>query len=142
MHEVMIGRHAFGFEPPDLLRAEIHGAVSAEEMARFAAYTRARAGECASLLVLADVSDMGDVSADARKEARAAVGVRFGGTALYGASFQRRMVVTLVMSALRLLSGDENNPLVFFGTEAEARRWIAARRHELARAASTHGPSR
>ncbi len=141
MHEVMIGRHAFWFESPDLLCAEVHGDVSADEMSRFAAYARARAGECASLLVLADLSELGEVPVEARKAARAAVGIQYQGTAVYGASFHQRLAATLVMGALRLLSRNESNRMSFVGTEAEARRWIAARRLALAQAASVGGAS-
>lgn len=52
---------------------------------------------------------------------------RLSGVALHGASFAMRTVASLTVKAIRLL-GSHPIEVVFLRDEAEARRWISARR--------------
>ncbi len=134
MHEETIGLHAFSFEPPDLVHCVIRGDISPDEMRRMIAYVRTRAGEREPVLILADIAGLGAIAPDSRKEVRATVGIPYGAIAVHSATFQTKVLASMVLGAIKLLSG-ERIPIVFFGTEAEARRWIDGQRAALALAA-------
>jgi len=131
MHEERIGLHALSFEPPDLVRCVIQGDISADEMRRMIAYVRACAEERAPVLFLADIAGLGAIPPDTRKEVRATVGIPYGAIAAHSATFQTKILASMILGAMKLLSG-ERTPVAFFGTEAEARRWLEAERAALA----------
>ncbi len=131
MHEVMFGRHAYWFEPPDLVCCVIEGDIHVDEMRRMVGYIRARAEGCEHVLLLGDAARLGTIPADARKEFRGAMGIPYGGVAIYHASFHTRMLAIMILGALRLLNRTRF-PFEFFATEAEARRWIEEQRAALA----------
>jgi hypothetical protein len=82
-------------------------------------------------LSLCDLSRFDTVSPAARKLfADASHEMNTRGSALYGASFQTRIIATLVMKAASLLS-KRDNPMLFCETEAEAREWLNQKQKDL-----------
>jgi hypothetical protein len=82
-------------------------------------------------LSICDLSRFDSVSPAARKLfADASHDMNTRGSALYGASFQTRIIATLVMKAASLLS-KRDNPMLFCETEAEAREWLNQKRKDL-----------
>ncbi len=127
MHEEMIGLHEFSFEPPDLARGVFRGDISADEMRRMVAYMRACTAEHAPVMFMADVTALGAIPPETRKEVRGTVGIPYGALAVHGATFRTKILCTLVLGAMKLLSGVQT-PIGFFATEAEARRWLDEQR--------------
>jgi len=88
------------------------------------------------IFVMANVSEIRSISADARK--LAAQGPTPGKTvmviranAVVGASFHFRVVGTLVAKAAQFIHRGIDNPTRFFENEADARAWFAERRLEI-----------
>lgn len=120
------------FEPPDIASIVWVGNVDEAEMVRIVDASWALAGEPPDLFLLAHVSRMGSVTAQARLAA--AEGVRrtnVRGCAILGASFATRVLITLTDKITSLI-GPHDAPMRHFETEADARAWIAQRRAEVA----------
>lgn len=130
MHEVTIGCSALSFEPPDVVRCVLRGDISADEMRRMIEHIRASTEGLERLLVLVDVTGLGAIPPDARKEVRGSFGIPYAALAVCGATFQTKILSTMLWSARNLLSG-ARLPLAFFDTEAEALRWLDAQRAAL-----------
>jgi hypothetical protein len=82
-----------------------------------------------TIFVLVDISRLGQVTPAARTATtKRKKTTKIGGAAFIGASFQLRVVVTLVVKAASLLRKASQIPLAFFESEAEARAWIEERR--------------
>ncbi|AKT38787.1 STAS/SEC14 domain-containing protein [Chondromyces crocatus] len=126
---IAVGRHTLWREPSDVVRAVVVGDVSAEEMQQILEMYQSAAADHGYVLVMADASLLGTVSASARKVITQRTGLPMRGTVLFGATFQARVVARLVVAVFGLFSG--GYPLAFFPTEEEARRWIDERRAEL-----------
>ncbi len=135
MHEETIGRHTFSFEPPDLGRGVFHGDISADEMRRMVAYMHARAAEHAPLFFLADIAGLGAVPPETRREVRGTIGIPYGAIAGYRATFRTKILATMMLRIMKLISPSVQVPVGFFDTEAEARRWIDAQRAALGHSA-------
>ncbi|EYF02500.1 STAS/SEC14 domain-containing protein [Chondromyces apiculatus] len=132
---VPIGRHTIVLETSDVVRLVIEGDISADDVLRMLAQYRLAAEAHGYVLVMADVSRLGSINADARKALCAGIDIPMRGTVIYNASFQARILSTLVTGALQLFTGAHNHPVVFLPDEAEAQRWIAERRTMLGGAA-------
>ena len=123
------GKHRHRFEAPDLYFVNMRGDVSAEDMqAQLEALgSLGRRSQC-GIFWLCDVRDMGALTQEAR---RAAAGASKGelrsvlrGSAVFGAAFSTRVVITLLVRAVRLLNPSKLRPLAFVETEAEARAFL------------------
>ena len=130
-----MNRSSVVYEPPDLYITTFVGDIDAADLMRIAdeqnrLFEQQLPGGRDYILVLADVSAIGRITADARKTfANLAPSVKVCGTAIIGASFPIRVIATLVNKAANLLANRaQSNPVCFFGTEAEARAWLAKRR--------------
>lgn len=132
-YQLSLGQHEVRFEEPDLLWVSVHGDLSAEETHRLAAYTREVAERREHLLVIADLSEIGEISSEARREMAARTSeVPYRGMAFFGGSFQARLIAKLVVAAMNVFSSrSRDNPICFFEGEAEARAWIEERRGSL-----------
>lgn len=116
-------------EASDICFLRFVGDISPEEMRRLTRDARDLlvSGRCAFLLV--DVSRIGQVTAEARAAA-SAVGTEKAAMAgvspiaVFGASFQVRVLATLVHKANALIRRSAPRPICFFGTEAEAHAWL------------------
>lgn len=132
MIQRQIGRHSIAFEPPAVVHFVLMGDVSAQEAELMAAFVQEHSGGLPFILALLDVSDLGGIPAETRKEAaRLSAQFPYRGLAFCRASFRARVITTLLGSALRLFARGADNPFRYFETEAEARSWLAKRAREL-----------
>lgn len=132
--QLQVGRHTISFEPPWLVNYVVRGALSADEMLRFAAFVDEHASGCSFVLALADLRELGAVPVETRRTAAYSIPrFPYRGMAFHGGSFQARIITKLVLGAARLLARDDQNPVRFFDTEGEARAWLAERARELDR---------
>lgn len=126
-----VGKHQHRFELPDLYVVQTIGDVSESDMVSQINALRALAPVVKQgIFWLADVRHMGAFNPAARRAAAAAGSsdlrevVR--GSAVYGASFGTRVLVTLMSRAVRLLNPSRSRPVAFVETEAEARAFLRA----------------
>jgi hypothetical protein len=104
------------------------------EIRAISAYIKRASRGLHHLLVLVDVAGLRGISPETRRAAIAEPSLApYRGIAVYNASFQARIVMKLLGLALNLVNRITDNPLAFFATEAEARRWIEERRRTIAR---------
>ncbi|MBK9259091.1 MAG: hypothetical protein IPM54_04580 [Polyangiaceae bacterium] len=123
------GSHTHRFEPPDVYFTRVNGNVTGDDMRTQVEAIRAlsqRAGR--PMFWLVDVSKMGTVSAEARQLAAAASKGEeqpiLGGSFIFGASFTTRVVVGMLLRAVRLIKPAKQRPTVFVETEAQARAFL------------------
>jgi hypothetical protein len=134
MDPLRVGDHSISFEPPDVLKTSLRGDVTPEDVRAIAAFIRRASPGPRPTFILADVADLREVAREARREAvKEPAYARYRGIAVYNASFQVRVLMKFVLLAFNLIAGVTDNPMEFFATETEARRWIDERRRTLAR---------
>ncbi|WP_050432451.1 hypothetical protein [Chondromyces crocatus] len=114
-----------------MVRLIIDGDLAASEVVRILDQYRLSADRYGYVLVMADVTRIGTMPAEARKSICAGADIPMRGTVIYNTSFQSRLLCTLVMGALQLFTGAQQHPVVFLVDEAEARAWIDERRLSL-----------
>lgn len=127
------GRHEHRFEPPDLYVSRLDGDVSADDVRvqldALLALAR-RAGH--AMYWLADVRNMGTIAPEGRRAMGAAssteVREALAGSATFGAGFSKRVLVSLMARAVRVLHPEKSRPLIFVETEAEARAFLDEQR--------------
>lgn len=86
-----------------------------------------------SVFWLSDVRKMSALTPEARQATAKVskspdVRVALRGSAIFGAAFTTRVLVTLMVRAVRALNPDKLRPLAFVETEAEARAFLAVQR--------------
>jgi len=117
------------FEPPDISFWAFIGAISEAEMRRLLTEHRSFAVGHDYTLALVDLSRTGAVDPRAPvlcAEPPSFVNVQ--ATAVFGASFHHRMIAQLIAAAGNVIARERASPIRFFGTEEEARVWLAERR--------------
>lgn len=120
------------FDPPDIALVVWIGDVDETEMARVVDETSVVSGAPPDLFLIADVSRMGSVTGGARRAAaEGSKRTNVRGSAVVGASFAARVIITLT-DKIQGVIGVNDCPTRHFATEAEARAWIAERRATLA----------
>ncbi|WP_437686901.1 STAS/SEC14 domain-containing protein [Sorangium sp. So ce176] len=83
------------------------------------------------VLVFCDARHTGTVPPSSRKAlAEGLRHVRFAAVAIFGASFSVRVISTLAMKSVQILTR-QSYPVEFFDTEAEARAWLLAQRDAI-----------
>jgi hypothetical protein len=127
------GSHMHRFEPPDLYFTRMNGEVSEDDVrTQFEAIRTLSKRTGHNILWLSDVRKMGSFTPEARRvvaeETRkdALAGVR--ASAAVGASFTTRVLLTLLLRAIRMLRPDKHRPWTFVETEAEARAFLDEQR--------------
>lgn len=125
------GKHQHRFEAPDLYFVRTNGDVSESDMLAQLDALRALAPITkGGIFWLTDVRKMGTLTSEARRAAATAsngdLRTVLRGSAVFGASFGTRVMVTLLSRAVRLLSPVKSRPLAFVETEAEARAFLEA----------------
>lgn len=126
-----IGNHDIAIEEPDLLLVRVTGAVSVRDVEAFCAAVLSVCQGRPRMLFLVDVSGIGEFGSLARRRlAEEMRPVPSRGVVFVGAGFGTRVVLQMLIHAVRLLTG-RDNPSAFFDTEAEARAWIQATRAAL-----------
>ncbi|NUQ75608.1 MAG: STAS/SEC14 domain-containing protein [Polyangiaceae bacterium] len=120
------------FEPPDLCVAVFIGDIDAPLMRRMNDQLRRAAEGRDYIFMLIDQTRAGSISAEARKLGVEGVkGIHVRDSAVIGASFHVRTIMTLVTRVIRLVRGEKGELIQFFATEAEARAYLAERRLTL-----------
>lgn len=122
-----IGRHRIEYGDDGVSVIIYRGDVSADEMRRtLATEDRTKPPEVA--LVLCDLSEVGRISAEARKlgAENSQVAKRYF-TAYVGASFGMRVIVDMRTRATNFIHGKKYE-VDFFDDHAKARAWLLARR--------------
>lgn len=120
------------FEPPDLCVSAFIGDTDAAEMRHMNEELRRLTEGLDHVFLLLDQTRAGSVTAEARKlGVEGTKGIPVVEAAAFGASFQVRVVITLVVRVLKLLRGEKRELIHFFATEAEARAYLAERRRAL-----------
>jgi hypothetical protein len=124
------GGYTLTFEA-DLCRMSFWGHINEQHAREMMQKQSAYAKDKPYLLSICDLKNFDSVSPEARKVfSETADSFDGRGSAFYGASFQARVVATLVMKAASLFAKKEN-PFQFYSTEAEAMNWINERRKVL-----------
>lgn len=131
---LFFGKHRHRFESPDIYYSCIDGDVSGSDMlAQIHALKGISERQGHSIYWLADVRRMGSLTPEAR-QATAKVSkttnirAALRGSAIFGAAFTTRVIVSLMVRAVRALNPDKLRPLAFVETEAEARAFLALQR--------------
>jgi hypothetical protein len=127
------GSHMHRFEPPDLYHTRMDGEVSEDDVrTQFEAIRTLSKHAGHTIFWMSDVRKMGSFTTEARRavaeETRkdALAGIR--ASAAFGASFPTRVVVTLLLRAIRALKPAKARPYAFVDTEAEARAFLDEQR--------------
>jgi len=120
------GKHQHRFEPPDLYFVRTIGDVSADDtLTQIDALQSLWKRTGHSLFWLADVRKMGAFMPEARRvmaqASKTDVREALRGSAVFGAAFSTRVVITLLVRSVRLLNPSKLRPLAFVETEDEAR---------------------
>ncbi|EYF08183.1 hypothetical protein [Chondromyces apiculatus] len=129
--EFRVGAHLVTLEAHDLLKFSLHGPLSPQEARQMFDLEREVVTRVGYVFILADVSKLGELSSATRKTMRSLEGLSLRCVAIYGASFQARLLISMALLAqklLRLEGGD--HPVYFCATETEARLRIATKRAE------------
>lgn len=116
----------------DTVFVAIQGDVRADHLEALIEICEKIEAEHGYFLTLADVRQVGRVPSEIRRRsAEWGRHHRPGGYACYGSSAMTRTIITLLIRAISLVS-KQDTPVMFFASEAEARKWLAVRRQQLA----------
>jgi len=129
----LIGKHQVRFEPPDVFFARIDGDVSADDVRMQLEMLHALAKRVGHPIYwLTDVRNMGTIASEGRKAMAAASSTEvrdaLAGSATFGAGFSKRVLVTLMARAVRVLQPGSSRPLAFVETETQARAFLDEQR--------------
>lgn len=114
------------FEPPDTCFVTYVGDLDADIVTRMNGALAHEARHRKSVDLLVDLSRTGQVPERVRRHA--AIGMLVlnpRATAVFGADFHLRVVVSMITKAIRLLHVDLRGQIKFFDREADARAWLA-----------------
>ena len=129
--ERTFGDHTMSLEAPDILILRIKGDLEEAHVGPIREELNRVCRELPYVFGLVDMSRMGTITASARKAAAAQRNPPNLSNAVFGASFTQRVLIQLVIKAVRVLRGVAPT-MGMFETEVEARAWI----HEQRRARS------
>lgn len=128
------GKHQCRVEPPDVYFSRLNGDVSADDMRtqlEMLGQLAERTGK--GVFWLCDVHNMGTLSQAARRLAAEAskthLRTALCGSAIFGASFTTRVMVTLLARAIRVLNPSKTRPIAFVETESQARAFLTEQRN-------------
>jgi hypothetical protein len=118
-----VGPHLYRFEPPDLFHLRCLGDVSEQEIEKIMAVGLGIGERAGSLFWLNDIGKLGALASSARKRlASTPLGFYPGATAVFGGSFQQRVLANIAIKASRILRPwARARPIAFCADEAEAR---------------------
>jgi len=126
-----IGQHVLLLEDPDIVSVEMVGDLSPAEAADLNKGILQFSTGKPFVFFLANMARFGSVAAEARKvTAKATEHIPYRGMAFFGASFQARVIATLILNAVNLITR-RDNPGEFFPSEPDARVWLNQRRQRL-----------
>jgi len=122
-----LGPHRFRFEAPDAFHIHFHGNLEPEHFEQFYAIANRLVPDRPFYLVR-DEFGTGTINAKTRARIIEIVDPRrIAAIVSYGASFQRRVIVGMLIRALRTFKRHAPEA-AFVETESEARAWVEAHR--------------
>lgn len=132
-NHLVFGRHVTYFEEPDIIFMRLAGECSDAEGLELLRRQRGFAEGRKMLFFLMDGNQMAGISPGARKAvAETLKEIPLYGMAIFEAPMKARVVAKLVITAVNLFRKDAStNPVEFFSTEDEARKWIDSRREKF-----------
>jgi hypothetical protein len=114
------------FEPPDTCFVTYVGDLDADVVERMNAALEETVRDHQPIDLLVDLSRTGQVPELVRRHALGGMlALNPRATAVFGADFHLRVVVSMITKAIRLLHVDLRGQIRFFEREAEARAWLA-----------------
>jgi hypothetical protein len=124
-----LGPHRFRFDVPDVLHMHFNGNVEPQHFEQFYA-TALRLVPDRPMYIMRDTRHGGLLNAQTRARVVKVVDPgRIVAIVSYGASFQQRVIVTMLTKALRAFK--RTAPIIaFVDSETEARAWIVAHRNQ------------
>ena len=129
-----IGRHRMRFEPPDIVQMFTSGVIEPEDFEQFFQLATQLSPD-RPIFMLRDARE-GVLGPKTRARIiELAQPSRVGGVVNYGASFHTRVVVTMLLKAVRAFK-NATPDVAFVETEQDARAWIEAQRKRRSRAIS------
>jgi hypothetical protein len=131
-NNLVFGKHVTYFEEPDIIFMKLTGDCSDAEGLELLRRQRSFAEGRKMLFFLMDGAEMAGISPGARKAvAETLKEIPLYGMANFNAPMKARVVAKLVITAINLFRKDAStNPVEFFSSEAEARKWIESRREK------------
>jgi hypothetical protein len=127
--EVMVGAHRIVFEAEDLVIVHFASTISVEEIEAIVGAQAEFAAGRPYFLIL-DFTRIGSLSAAVRRAVgQATRKVTYQGIAMYGASFQMKVMARLINTALMLFS-KRPFPQEFFDSREAAIAWVEALRKQ------------
>lgn len=121
-------------EEPDVLIGHYIGEVTEADIRRMLAVQKEFSANRTHLFLVIDLHRVTNLTSEARRAASAEPpdpSVPTHGTAVVGASFHLRVMMTMFFRAAKLLGRVSDFPVRFFDDMAPARRWFDERRREL-----------
>lgn len=134
MGELMREQRPFGkhelYVEDDLLCIATHGTLTEQEMRMVIAVVEELIERHGRVLVLADHREAGSFEPEARRfGANWAVGKPVLGIAMYNVTLVSRTLFSMVLKATNVIR-KQPLPFDFFGSESDAREWLAALRRQ------------
>lgn len=132
-NHLVFGRHITYMEEPDIIFMGLAGECSDAEGLELLRRQKGFAEGRKMLFFLMDGKQMAGISPGARKAvAETLKEIPLFGMAIFEAPIKARVVAKLVITAVNLFRKDAStNPVEFFSTEDDARKWIASRREKF-----------
>lgn len=132
-NNLVFGRHITYIEEPDIIFMGLAGECTDAEGLELLRRQRGFAEGHKMLFFLMDGKQMAGISPGARKAvAETLKEIPLFGMAIFDAPIKARVVAKLVITAVNLFRKDAStNPVEFFSTEDDARKWIASRREKF-----------
>lgn len=136
-NEPLVGSQRTYFEPPDTVVMNLSGNVQPEEAIAMGKLHVEWATGLPFCFYLIDGSILDRLDPEVRRLANQSLQqMPVRGIAVHSAPLKARVMIKLVLTALRLFRSEvEETPILFFDTEQEGRDWIAKRRLEVQGAA-------
>jgi hypothetical protein len=130
---LVFGKHITYFEEPDIIFMGLVGETSDAEGLELLRRQKLFAEGRKMLFFLMDGRQMAGITPGARKAvAETLKEIPLYGMAIFEAPMKARVVAKLVITAINLFRREaSNNPIEFFPSEAEARKWIESRREQF-----------
>lgn len=124
-----VGAHQLVFEQ-DLVLVRVRGDYNLPDAQQVGDELAALMGRQGRVYILVDLTQAGTIPPESRRFlAEWNKQYTLGGVANFGGGAAIRLLSTLLMNAYRLIR-PEGAPLVYVGSEAEARAWVAAQRQQ------------
>jgi len=127
--ERSIGAHRLQLKPPDLARVQWNGSISGDEMREVLDVTHTWLGPKGSVFAVANLAKLGEIPIEVRRVvASHPRAKRIAAIAFINATFQLRVLLTMMQKAVDLLHPTRGTRVGFFDDEASALAWLDGER--------------